>query len=111
MALKRKVLDLELRVAVLKALDGGMSLRETGKKFGCGKTQIATIRDERDLIMEKWESGANSAMKYMKKRKTGNEELNEKVWEWFCHTRSINMPVSGPLLQVSCLISVSLSTK
>ena len=36
---KRKVLDLEQRVAVLKKIDGGQSCRKIASKLGVGKTQ------------------------------------------------------------------------
>ena len=34
-----------------------------------------------------------------KQKTTGNEEINELLWEWFLHACSKNMPISGPILQ------------
>ena len=39
-------------------------------------------------------------MKYIKSRKTIYEDLNLKVWEWFCDARSRNVPLSGKMIQV-----------
>jgi hypothetical protein len=30
---------------------------------------------------------------------TGNEEINEVVWEWFTNARSKNIHMSGPMVQ------------
>lgn len=36
-------------------------------------------------------------------RTTGNEEINETVYEWFVGARAKNMPISGPILQAQAL--------
>ena len=40
---KRKVLNLEQRLEVLKKIDSGMSCRKVASEFGVGKTQIQAI--------------------------------------------------------------------
>jgi hypothetical protein len=59
MASKRKVLTLEDRVAALKQLDGGKSLREVSAQYGCGKSQIQRIKIDREKIMKEWEAGTS----------------------------------------------------
>jgi hypothetical protein len=34
---------------------------------------------------------------------TGNEEINEVVWEWFMNARSKNILISGPIVQIEAL--------
>jgi hypothetical protein len=34
-----------------------------------------------------------------KAKVTGNEGINEVVWEWFTNTRSKNILISGPMVQ------------
>lgn len=34
---------------------------------------------------------------------TGNEKINEAVWEWFVAARAKNVPISGPILQAQAL--------
>ncbi|KAK7099734.1 hypothetical protein V1264_022795 [Littorina saxatilis] len=90
---KRKALTLEQRVAALKKLDSGQSCRDVAKEMGCGKTQIARIKSEKEDVMKEWESGARIDQKTVKRRKTQYEDLNNVVWEWFCTARSKNLPV------------------
>jgi hypothetical protein len=35
-----------------------------------------------------------------KAKVTGNEEINEAVWEWFTNARSRNIHISGPMVQI-----------
>ena len=97
---KRKILTLDTRVEVLNLLESGKSLRDVAAQFGCGKTQISRIKSEKDSIMTEWQSGGRSDLKYVKKRKTTYEALNNTVWEWFVKARSKNLPISGRLIQV-----------
>ena len=97
---KRKVLSLAQRMDVLRRLDSGQSCRKIAKEVGCGKTQIARIRLERTPISSEWETGGQPDLKYVKKRKTIYEELNQLVWEWFSTARSKELPVNGKLIQV-----------
>uniref|UniRef100_A0A3Q3B6A0 HTH psq-type domain-containing protein n=1 Tax=Kryptolebias marmoratus TaxID=37003 RepID=A0A3Q3B6A0_KRYMA len=90
-----------LTEAHLSKLDNRQSCRAFAQEYGCGKTQIARIRSEREEIMKEWESGTRSDLKYVKKRKTVYEDLNTALWDWFCTARSKDLPVSGRLLQVS----------
>jgi hypothetical protein len=34
---------------------------------------------------------------------TGNEKINEVVWEWFTNARSKNIHISGPVVQSEAL--------
>ena len=57
------------------------------------------------------ENNCHHAAKRVKKSK--NEDLNEKVWEWFVAARSKNIPVSGPGVYLgtrSALIGASLES-
>ena len=51
-------------------------------------------------IMAEWSSSGRPDLKYVKRRKTTYEELNNLVWEWFTTARSKDLPVSGRLIQV-----------
>ena len=81
-------------------LDSGKSIRAVAEKFDCGRTQISNIKLEKDSVMHEWETGGRTDIKYIKKRKTTYEDLNTRVWDWFCKARSKNLPVSGKLIQV-----------
>ena len=96
---KRKVLDLEQRVAVLKKIDSGQSCRKIANELGVGKTQIKGILYDREDITKQWEAGERTDRKYAKFRKVGYEEIDKVMWEWFTRARAKNIPVSGKLIQ------------
>lgn len=95
---KRKILTLEQKVAALKDLDAGLSCRAVGLKYDCGKTQIASLKVAKVEILQKWESGSRVDQKYLKRRKTVYDDLNNLVWDWFCAARAKDLPVSGRLI-------------
>ena len=100
---KRKILTLEQKVSVLKELESGLSCRAVSVKYGCGKTQIASIKTAKLEIMKQLECGARGEQKYLKRRKATYEEFNNLVWDWFCAARSKDLPVSGRLIQEKAL--------
>jgi hypothetical protein len=67
------------RVQVQKDLENGKSVHTVAETYGCGETQIARIKTHKDSILKDWDSGGRSDLKYVKKRKTTYEELNNSV--------------------------------
>lgn len=96
---RRNILSLEQRVDVLKLLDQGTSCRSLAIMLGCGKSQIAAIKREREMILQEWASGSRSDMKYIRKRKPQYAQLNDLVWNWFCAAMRDNFTVSGRMIQ------------
>ena len=96
---KRKVLSLEDRIKVVQMNTAGKSCRKIADELGVGKTQIQNIIQNKHLIQTEIASGSNLEKKYAKVRKTGNEDLNFTMFEWFCKVRSRNIPVTGKLIQ------------
>ena len=47
---KRKALMLQERVRVLKELESGRSCQDVAAEWGCGKTQIAKIRTDKENL-------------------------------------------------------------
>ena len=74
---KRKMLNLEQRIDVIKQHDKGVSYRALAQTLNVGKTQIQKIISDRAQIMKMWESGVSCESKVMKVRKTVNHELNK----------------------------------
>ena len=97
---KRKVLGLQERVTVLKWLKGGRSCRAIAAELDCGKTQISRIKMDKEAIMAEWNAGTRLDLKYVKRRKTVYEDLNNLVWAWFATARSKKQQVSGRAIQV-----------
>ena len=105
---KKKVLDLEQRVAVLKKIDSGQSCCKIANELGVGKTQIQGILYDREDITKRWEAGECTDRKYAKFRKVGYEEIDKVMWEWFTRARAKNIPVSGKLIQEQALSNLQI---
>jgi hypothetical protein len=76
-------------------------VRDIRMRFKCGKTEIYNTLKQKNKIMNKWLQ-ENGLMKG-KAKVTGNEEINEVVWEWFTNARSKNIHISGPMVQSEAL--------
>uniref|UniRef100_A0A8C4QQL2 HTH CENPB-type domain-containing protein n=1 Tax=Eptatretus burgeri TaxID=7764 RepID=A0A8C4QQL2_EPTBU len=101
---KRKVLSLEQRVRVIERHNNGKSARSIAASLDVGKTQIQSIINERDWILQLWEGGESGDRKYAKARRSSCSRLNELVWDWFCAASSKNLPITGKLLQEKALM-------
>jgi hypothetical protein len=101
---KRKVLSLEQRMEVIRKLESGKSCRAVAAEMGCGKTQIQAIAKDREQIKKQFLDGSNLQQKYIKRRKTGYEDLNQFVWEWYSAARSKNIPLTGKMLQEKAIM-------
>jgi len=100
---KDKILNLEQCVDVIKQHDNGGSCRSVVRMLNVGKTQVQSILNDREKIMEMWESGENCERVSAKMRKTVNYKLN--MYEFLCQVRSNNVHLTGKLLQEhSCLV-------
>ena len=100
---KRKSLPLSDKVQVVSLSEKGTSVRKIAQQFGVGKTQIQSIILNKQSILQDFEDGA-PAEKKRKMRQTGNERINELMYEWFKTARSKNIPVSGSLLKEKALL-------
>ena len=72
---KRKILNLQQRVNVVKQHDKGVSCRAIANSLDVGKTQVQGIINDRAKIMNLWDNGASLGIKILKVRK--NESWSE----------------------------------
>ena len=68
------------------------------KKFSVGKTQVYDILKDKDKLVDQWKNCSNGSIK-RQLRHTGNEDINNLLWEWFVAARAKNHRLSGPMLQ------------
>lgn len=80
-----------------------LSVKELTERFKCGKTAVYEILKRKSEILEQCLLGAGSRKR--KFRKTGNEEVNKAVWQWFVEAKSNNFNVTGPLLQAQAKLA------
>jgi hypothetical protein len=78
-----------------------LSVRDTMMQFKCGKTQVYNTLKQKNKIMKEWLQG-NGRMK-RKAKVTGNEEINEVVWELFTNAdhKSFTYPVQWSKVKLS----------
>lgn len=91
----RKVLTLDDRVRVIE-LSKSKSARKIAMEMGVGKTQIQNIVKRKAEILHDFENNVSGGRKRV--RRTGNEDINDLVLEWYNYASSNGHPVSGPLL-------------
>ena len=103
---KRVVLPLSERVKVIHAYDSmpGATQVSLAEKFGVGRTQIAKILKERDVIMKAYTEGTKSTTKYLQPRHELYPQLDSKVWDFYLEARSKHVPVTGVMLKHEALI-------
>ena len=102
---RRLELNFADRISVILSRDSGKSMRLLADEFGCGKTQILNILNQRDAYLKEWKEKANSKcsprirLRKRRRPRTGNEEINRLVWEWYCLQKKSGAFVNGPSLQ------------
>ena len=101
---KRQELSFAERIQVIQARTSGKSMRQLALQFGCGKTQILNILGQREAYLKEWEdkqaeSNPHISARKRRSRRTGNEETNQKVWDWYIRQKNSGIRVTGPMLQ------------
>ncbi|GBL82377.1 Tigger transposable element-derived protein 4 [Araneus ventricosus] len=95
---KNNVLDIDTKMEIIKAKEqDNLRAKQIIEKFKIGKSQFYEIFKKKNEITELSLNGNGSTKRKM--RKTAKEEINEIVWEWFLDARSLNLPISRPILQ------------
>ena len=100
---KRNCLSLSQKVEAIKLHEKGKSCSAIAKDFGCGPTQIKSAVKRKSEVLEEYNGNSPSCRKRLKLKKTGNEEINELTWKWFCDCSSRNIKVTGPMLREKAL--------
>lgn len=87
----RKVLTLDDRVRVIE-LSKLKSARKIADEMGVGKTQIQKILKRKAEVLQDVENNVSGDRKRAR-RVTGNEDINDLVFEWFNDATSRRLPV------------------
>jgi len=85
---KRQELSFAERIEVIAARTTGKSMRQLAVQFGCGTTQILNILSRSKEYQREWEekeaeSNPHISLRKRRPRLTGNEEINQLVWQWY----------------------------
>jgi hypothetical protein len=96
-AQKRKTLSLESKIEILSAVDRGEKKIDIANRFDIAASSLSTILKSKEQLVAEWEkSGAASSRKRMRLSSHGNLEVALETW--FTQQRSLNVPITGPLL-------------
>lgn len=89
---------METKLSVIKSLESGEKKIDVAKRFNLIYSSVNSIWCNRDKIKAATERVNNKHTK--KIRKPTHEDLDEALLKWFTQQRSLNIPVSGPILKV-----------
>lgn len=93
---KRKVLTLDDKVSVIKAVESGAKKADVCRQFGLVNSTVCTIMKNKEKILESHHHGQG----HMKKiRVCEKSNVDAALLEWFKQCRSANFPINGPLLK------------
>ena len=77
-------------------------IEKLAKQFKCGKSTASDILEKKDAYLKKYEECEKpDAMGLYSK--SLSEELNKTVFAWFTRVRTLNLHVSGPILQAQAV--------
>jgi predicted XRE-type DNA-binding protein len=95
----KNAIDLKTKQKILNEVDRNeFSKTKIAAKFGIPKSTLSTIIKNRKTIDEVVASGAITG--HRKRLRTAKyEDVEEELLQWFNHTRSSNIPLSGPIVQ------------
>ncbi len=92
---KRKVVDLNTKLAIIKHLDERHSTRAIADKFNISKGIVQVAKENSDLILK--EAKNNRSLSKAKIIKQNN--VNVILWRGFAAARVRGYLISGPILQ------------
>ena len=76
---QHKVLTLCEKVEVIEAVIAGLNFVQAATKFGCGRTQIANIMNNKKNILDAYTNGTKATTKYLQLHNCQYPQINEKV--------------------------------
>jgi predicted DNA-binding protein YlxM (UPF0122 family) len=94
----KHTLTLSEKIQLIHEHEANVSYRTLADHYKISIGSISNIIKRKVEYMENYEQNENSNKK-RNLRDDFNQQLDQKVYEWFVAQRSKNIPISGPLLQ------------
>ncbi|KAH7942069.1 hypothetical protein HPB49_020171 [Dermacentor silvarum] len=94
---KRKVIALDQKAAIIRAVAPGTKKTQVAKNFGIAPRPLCTILSSKEVITGAVARGVKGTRK--KLRSPAIEGVEEALFKGFLEARVANLPVSGALLQ------------
>ena len=98
---KWRELSLKKKVQLIKE-SKGKSQRALAEIFKVGKTQVQQILKRKAEYMTAFEENSPSEKKRICPT-TEHHNIDEMTWKWFQRTRTVTIPVSGPMIQAKAI--------
>ena len=97
---KKQFLSLKKKVEVIRAAEEnrGISIRELGERFNCGKTQLAKILKDKESLLSLHSRNISSTRVITGGRKSEYDEINKTLYDWYTLACSKNVFPAGPQL-------------
>ena len=95
-------LTLAKKVQLIKDSSVGKSQRQLAADYGIGKSQVQRILKRKAEFMTAYDDNNPGSCKRPRVFR-GNDTIDEGVWDWFKKCRSMNIPVSDPMIQEKAL--------
>ncbi|XP_071497551.1 tigger transposable element-derived protein 6-like [Diadema antillarum] len=95
---KRKALSLEVKMKILRAVEGGRKKSEVAREYDLASSTLSTILKNCDTIKKQFESPQFESSR-KKCRQAAFQDVDDAVIRWFKDMRGKNLPISGPLVR------------
>lgn len=92
-----KILNVDEKVRILRELENGVKNSEICRKYDLSSSTVSTMLKNKEKIMEAFEQNKKDCKRL---KKCSKEDLEEALLKWMKVQRSLNFPISGPLLKV-----------
>jgi hypothetical protein len=92
---KRKVVDLNTKLAIIKHLNEGHNIKAIVDKSSISKGTVQATEENRDLILKE----VDCSHSLSKARIVKQNDVNVILWGWFAIVHARGYPISGPILQ------------
>ena len=99
---KSRELSIKEKVLVIKQKESEGKSRELAKIFGVSKTQIQSTLKRKADVLAAYEDNLPNDRKRIKTFQF-EEDIDLLTFRWFQRARSLNLPISGPLIQEKAL--------
>lgn len=92
---KRKVVTVEEKVSLIRAIEKGEKQTDVVRRTGLSQSTVATIwKDRRKWLDAEIQDGSKKKI-----RKPQYEDLDQAILQWFQQQRINHIPLSGPLIK------------
>lgn len=95
----KKTLSMSEKADILAKLDRGITAKRIAQDYGVSESAITYIKKQKSKILEAVASTSRDAKK-KSLHKAANEQMEQKLYEWFELQRSKNCPISADIIKV-----------